>query len=99
VSFLGAESALRDTTVDAVGIGEHFGFARWPGATPNEGWQLNLAGAVSTKAAFEFRPTRDTARTGHYWRLMAEYYNRPSPYGQFFTEDIRYWGVGITLSL
>ena len=29
------------------------------------------------------------------WQLMFEYYDGPTPYGQFFRRDLSYWGVGI----
>lgn len=32
VSFLSTKSATHDTAVAAVAYGEHYGFARWPGA-------------------------------------------------------------------
>jgi hypothetical protein len=29
--------------------------------------------------------------------LFAEYYDGAAPYGQFYRDDIRYWGVGFSL--
>jgi len=46
MSLLSVDSEANDSTVAAVGFGENFGIARWPGDTPNEGWQLNFSAAV-----------------------------------------------------
>jgi hypothetical protein len=43
-----------------------------------------------------------SAAPGHPTRLVqlvAEYYRGPSPYGQFFQDDIEYYGIGIHFSL
>jgi hypothetical protein len=45
VSALQVDSALRDTTLGAVGFGEHFGLVRRETGN-GEGWQLGIAGAV-----------------------------------------------------
>ncbi|OGI43096.1 MAG: hypothetical protein A2150_08420 [Candidatus Muproteobacteria bacterium RBG_16_64_11] len=42
VSALRVDSDVHDTTVAAVGFGENFGIARWPGRHAKEAWQLNL---------------------------------------------------------
>lgn len=55
--------------------------------------------AWSVKTGFEFRPLRDVQREGRHWSLMLEYYDGPSPYGQFYLEDISYYGLGVALSL
>jgi len=61
--------------------------------------QHNWSQALSGRVGFELaRP----APAGHPVRLvtiMLELYNGPSPYGQFFQEDISYVGVGIHFSL
>lgn len=46
VSALRVDGTKRDTTVGAVAYGENFGLVRWPGDSPGEGWQLNVAGGV-----------------------------------------------------
>jgi hypothetical protein len=51
--------------------------------------------AVSVKSGFEFRPVHEAAYQGRYLRLLVEYYDGPSPYGQFLTEDIRYAGFAV----
>jgi hypothetical protein len=61
--------------------------------------QHNWSQAVSGRAGFELtRPSPE----GHPIRLVTillELYKGPSPYGQFFLEDISYVGVGIHFSL
>lgn len=57
--------------------------------------QQDWSPAWSARAGIRFAPS---ARGGHPIRrvlLLAEYYSGPSPYGQFFQDDIRYAGVGI----
>lgn len=61
--------------------------------------QHDWDGAISLKTGLEFRPQRDAGQVGRHWSLLAEYYNGASPYGQFLTEKITYWGLGLTLSL
>lgn len=51
--------------------------------------------AISVKSGFEFHPVHEVAYQGRYCRLLAEYYDGPSPYGQFLTEDIRYAGFAV----
>ncbi len=41
----------------------------------------------------------DISETARRWSLMIEYYNGPSPYGQFYQENITYYGLGLHLSL
>jgi uncharacterized protein DUF1207 len=63
--------------------------------TEQHNWSQALSGRVGFEVA---RPSRE----GHPIRLvtiMLELYKGPSPYGQFFQEDISYVGVGIHFSL
>lgn len=55
--------------------------------------------AFSLKTGLEFRPQRDTEQQGRYWQLLLEFYDGPSPYGQFYTYDARYWGLSLVLHL
>jgi hypothetical protein len=41
----------------------------------------------------------DISTTARRWSLMIEYYDGPSPYGQFYQENITYYGLGLHLSL
>jgi hypothetical protein len=53
--------------------------------------------AISARAGLQIAPR---SRGGHPLRrilLLAEYYDGPSPYGQFFLDEIRYAGVGVHL--
>lgn len=53
----------------------------------------------SVKAGLEFRPASDVTQQGRYWSMMLELYDGPSSFGQFFTEEISYWGIGIVVGL
>lgn len=59
--------------------------------------QQDYSPAWSARAGIRISPR---ARAGHPARrilILAEYYNGPSPYGQFFQDEIRYAGVGLHL--
>jgi len=59
--------------------------------------QQDYSPAWSARAGIRIAPA---GRAGHPVRrflIMAEYYNGPSPYGQFFQDDIRYAGLGVHL--
>jgi hypothetical protein len=51
--------------------------------------------SVSARAALEYDRARGTEPPGRRWGVFAEYYEGPSPYGQFFREHVRYAGVGV----
>jgi Protein of unknown function (DUF1207) len=51
--------------------------------------------AVSARAGLEYDRARGSEPQGRRWGLFAEYYEGPSPYGQFFRERVRYSGVGV----
>ena len=55
--------------------------------------------AVSVRTGFEFDRPRDTDPPGRRWGLLFEAYDGPSPYGQFFSRDVRYYGAGIHFTL
>lgn len=59
------------------------------------GWRQ----AWSVKTGLEFRPLRDVRQEGRHWSLMLEYYDGPSPYGQFYVQEVSYYGLGVALSL
>jgi hypothetical protein len=59
-----------------------------------EDWKV----AYSARAGFEFSRTGERTHVSRRWMLLAEYYNGPSPYGQFFRDQISYAGLGIHLS-
>ena len=51
----------------------------------------------SARAGFELGWGRDLEHPPRVLRFLAEYYRGPSPYGQFYRENIRYWGAGLHL--
>lgn len=53
--------------------------------------------AWSGRAGLEFGWGRDPEHPPRVLRLLFELYNGPSPYGQFYREQIRYWGFGLHL--
>lgn len=55
--------------------------------------------ATSIKAGFEFDRPRPTDPPGRRWGLFFEAYDGPSPYGQFFRRDVRYYGGGFHFAL
>lgn len=55
--------------------------------------------AVSVRTGFEFDRPRDTDPPGRRWGLLFEAYTGPSPYGQFFRNQVRYLGAGIHFTL
>ncbi|HUE95542.1 MAG TPA: DUF1207 domain-containing protein [Longimicrobiaceae bacterium] len=55
--------------------------------------------AVSARAGVELAHWRHPDHPPRLFAILAEFYDGPSPYGQFFQEQIRYFGVGLHLSL
>ena len=55
--------------------------------------------AISFRTGFEFDRPRDSDPPGRRWGLLFEAYDGPSPYGQFFRRDVRYFGAGIHFTL
>jgi hypothetical protein len=55
--------------------------------------------AISVRTGFEFDRPRDTEPQGRRWGLLFEFYDGPSPYGQFFRRDVRQIGAGIHFTL
>jgi len=54
---------------------------------------------VSARLGFEFaRPTEAEVGSGR-WSLLGEYYNGPSPYGQFQVDQVRLTGIGFQFAL
>lgn len=73
------------------------GGARWVAGLDVKRWQQNdWAAQISAKAGLEFAPL---AETGRRWNALLEFYDGPSPYGQFYPQDVRYWGIAIQLGL
>lgn len=55
--------------------------------------------AWSARAGVEIARWRHPEHPPRLFAVLAEFYRGPSPYGQFFREDIRYLGVGVHFSL
>lgn len=51
--------------------------------------------AISARAGLEYDRAPGSDVTARRWGIFAEFYNGPSPYGQFFREKVRLLGVGI----
>jgi hypothetical protein len=54
---------------------------------------------VSVRAGFEFARPREGEVESRRWSLLAEYYNGPSPYGQFHRQQVRLTGLGLHFTL
>lgn len=54
--------------------------------------------ATSVMAGFDISRRNDRDTTGRRWMLVAQLYTGPSPYGQFYRDDIRYYGVGLAFN-
>lgn len=54
---------------------------------------------VSVRAGFEFGRPREAEVAGRRWSLLGEYYDGPSPYGQFHRQKVRLTGIGFHFTL
>lgn len=64
-------------------------------STEEQSWKP----AWSARTGIEVGWGRDPAHPPRMWRILAEFYDGPSPYGQFYRDDVRYYGLGFHLSL
>lgn len=65
-------------------------------AVEDLGWHV----AWSGRAGFEIsRGGPNAMHAGRRWSILGQYYDGPSPYGQFFHEKVTYYGVGLHFSL
>jgi hypothetical protein len=53
----------------------------------------------SARAGLEASFSRDPGHPPRVLSLLGEFYDGPSRYGQFYREKLRYWGIGVHLSL
>lgn len=60
--------------------------------------EQRLRPATGAVGGFEISRRRESATPGRRWMLLANFYTGPSPYGQFYRDDIRYYGVGAYLT-
>ena len=54
---------------------------------------------LSVRAGFEFARPHEAEVGSRRWSLLAEYYNGPSPYGQFHRTEVRLTGIGLHFTL
>ena len=54
---------------------------------------------VNVRAGFEFGRPGDGVAGGRRWSLLGEFYDGPSPYGQFHRSQVRLAGVGLHFTL
>lgn len=54
--------------------------------------------ATSVMAGVDISRGRDDGKTGRRWMIVRQFYTGPSPYGQFYRDDIRYYGVGLAFN-
>ena len=61
--------------------------------------QHDWEGGWSARAGVELTQWRDEQHPPRMVGFLAEFYDGPSPYGQFFQEQVRWFGLGLHLSL
>jgi hypothetical protein len=64
-------------------------------ATEEQDWSP----ATSVRAGIDVGRARPADGPSRRWQVLGEFYDGPTPYGQFFRDAIRYWGVGMHFSL
>ena len=60
---------------------------------------LDWKPAWSARAGFEVSRAHEAQHASRRWSILAEYYEGPSPYGQFFRSDVKYYGAGVHFAL
>jgi len=60
---------------------------------------VNWKPGWSARAGLEFNRTRETLHASRRWDLLGQFYDGPSPYGQFFPTNVRYYGLGLHFAL
>ena len=55
--------------------------------------------AWSARAGVELAVWRDNGHPPRQWQILVEFYDGPAPYGQFFQESLRWFGLGVHFSL
>ena len=72
------------------------GAARFVLAVDARFWEQHAwVPGVSGKAGLEFSPHGASEDSGRHWSILVEGYSGPSPYGQFYDEDIASLGLGL----
>lgn len=62
-------------------------------AAPTQDWEK----AVSAKAGIEFARTPSPGHPAEVISIAFEFYDGLAPYGQFYLESIRYWGISLQI--
>jgi hypothetical protein len=112
--YAGGESFVRRDPVDLPDMLWHGGLELRPPAGANLGVgvarfiaaadakivsdTVNRTG-ISVRAGFEFARPHEAEVGGRRWSLLAEFYNGPSPYGQFHGQQVRLTGIGAHFTL
>jgi len=60
---------------------------------------LDWEAAWSVRAGFEVSRAHETQHASRRWSVLAHYYDGPSPYGQFFRSNVKYYGAGLHFAL
>lgn len=76
------------------------GSGRWVGAVDlksleEHDWSI----AWTVRAGLEFSPIGAAPGSERSWSLLLEAYDGPAPWGQFYQDDVSYFGLGFHLSL
>jgi hypothetical protein len=111
----GGESFVRRDPVDLPGRLWHGGAELRPHATLNFGGlavgrvvaaadakvvrDTTTRTGLSVRAGFEFGRPREAEVASRRWSLLAEYYDGPSPYGQFHRQKVQLTGIGFHFTL
>jgi hypothetical protein len=61
--------------------------------------ELEWAVAWSGRAGFEVSRAPGAEHRSRQWSLLGEFYDGASPYGQFFHDDVSYYGIGLHVGL
>jgi len=73
----------------------HTGIRLIAGGDMKSAQELNWAVSWSVRAGFEVSRPGQEEHPVRRWTVVGEYYDGASPYGQFFRDDVSYYGVGI----
>jgi hypothetical protein len=84
-------------TARIISLGRLGGFRFVAGTDLKASQEQDWDPSVSARAGFEYDRAGDS--TARRWRLLFEYYRGPSPYGQFFRENVRHIGAGLHFGL
>jgi hypothetical protein len=60
---------------------------------------LDWEAAFSVRGGFEISRAQESLHASRRWSVLAHFYDGPSPYGQFFRSNVRYYGVGLHFAL